>query len=218
MNRCNTCSCAITYKNDVKEHINKLITYSQSIVGVLDTTLSNCKHLDYTEEFKYNPEILDSFTRWYIYNLKSGKMILNPVFDCVSRVGTNSGIVVYRNEQLQVQLWMADPSSDIVEHTHPNVESYEVYFGSQTYFKKEGKLVITEKDIENLESDFDKYRDEILYNCIKISTETKHSGYAGPKGGAFLSIQHWKNNIKPSSVEKDWDGDILGKDHIITSS
>jgi hypothetical protein len=216
---CTLCIRSKQYRDDVKEHIDKLVSYSNSIVEVLNSSIFNCKNN--TEEFKYNsedPNILDSFTRWYINNLKNGKMLLMPIFDSVSRVGTNSGIVVYRNEQLQVQLWMVDPSSNIVEHTHPNVESYEVYFGSQMYFMKEGKLVLSEEDIINLENNFDAYKNKTLYDCIKINTDTKHSGYSGPKGGAFLSIQHWKNGIKPSSVEKDWDGNSLGKDHIITSS
>ena len=32
-------------------------------------------------------------------------------------------------------------------------------------------------------------------------------------GGAFISIQHWLNNVEPNHVSSNWSGDTMGKQH-----
>ena len=48
---------------------------------------------------------------------------------------------------------------------------------------------------------------------LRIKQNELHGGQSSNKGGAFISIQKWLNNIKPSHVSEDWTGDILGNKH-----
>jgi len=174
-------------------------------------------YIEQYKDFTYDindPEILHKFESLYIQRLNGGNIPLQTVFNSVTRIGNNSGVVLYRNGPLQVQLWLADPESKISEHTHPNVDSYEVYFGGQMYFKKDGKLILSESDIYELPD----RKSSVLFSNVFIHTDTQHSGYSGKIGGAFLSIQHWKNGILPSTIDNDWSGDLLDEAHLITSS
>ena len=52
------------------------------------------------------------------------------------------------------------------------------------------------------------------YHTIRVLPESKHDAKAGPKGGCFLSVQHWLNGVKPTSVGNDWVGDSnMGENH-----
>ena len=51
------------------------------------------------------------------------------------------------------------------------------------------------------------------YEVVRVLPESPHSAIAGKKGGSFMSVQHWLNDVKPTSVGNDWQGDTMGKHH-----
>jgi hypothetical protein len=104
-----------------------------------------------------------------------------------------SGLVLFREGQYQVQLFILQPYSIIMPHVHPNVDSYEVFMGGDISFEVDG---VVHNQIEMLE-------------YIRVHPTSLHSGIAGPRGGSFLSVQHWLNGEKPTTVGHDWD-DPLG--------
>ena len=118
------------------------------------------------------------------------------------------GITLYRKKPYQVELFICQPNLNIPEHTHPNVDSYEVFLygmnfthGGQTAISKEQSL----EETNGLPT--------YAYQTIRVRPNDLHGGIASKYGGAFISIQHWLNNIEPSHVSSDWDGNSMGDEH-----
>jgi quercetin dioxygenase-like cupin family protein len=100
--------------------------------------------------------------------------------------GDTSGVVLYRKGQFQVELFIVKPNVEIVQHVHPNVDSYEVH----------------------LTGDIEFYCDGILYNTgvpVRVKPDAWHGGFFGPRGGSFLSVQKWLNGVEPKFVGDDWE-------------
>jgi len=115
---------------------------------------------------------------------------------------------VYKN--FQVQMFVVPPMTVIPEHTHPNVDSYEVYCGGHIMFSHGGKWVKTNEEVQ----ESDEYDLSILRGKkIRVKPNDLHGGCFGPSGGVFLSIQHWINDVTPSCVSKDYDGIALDSEH-----
>ena len=128
---------------------------------------------------------LTEFLEWWLAN----KPICPPNNNAIVQEGDLFGVVVYRKEQFQVELFIGKPNISIVQHIHPNVDSYEVH----------------------LAGNIDFYCDGILYNKgtpVRVKPDAWHGGFFGPEGGSFLSVQKWLNGIKPSFVGNDWKDNI----------
>ena len=128
---------------------------------------------------------LTEFLEWWLEH----KPTCPPAKNAIVQEGDLSGVVLYRKGQFQVELFIVKPNVTIVQHVHPNVDSYEV----------------------NLTGDIDFYCDGVLHTSgkpVRVKTNSWHGGYFGPQGGSFLSIQKWLNGIEPDFVGNDW------KDHI----
>jgi hypothetical protein len=102
-----------------------------------------------------------------------------------------AGIVLFREGQYQVQLFILQPNSIILPHVHPNVDSYELYMGGDLLFEVDG---VVHEQISMFES-------------IRVYPHSVHSGIAGPRGGSFLSVQKWLNGVSPTTVGYDWSDD-----------
>ena len=116
--------------------------------------------------------------------------------------------VVFRQGRFQVQLFCFPAYTVIPEHLHPNVRSYEFYFGGTVSFSKDKKWLVHHCS--------DTYIPRKKRHCY-ISENTWHGGLMGPEGGMFLSIQEWLNGVSPSCVGNDWEGKSCVKDHFIDS-
>ena len=119
-----------------------------------------------------------------------------------------TAVVWYRSGQFQVEMFIVPPNYVIPEHTHPNVESYEMYLGGDISFSHTGRW-ITADDLIKVPG-----TDDPKGGLIKVRTTDSHGGAFGPRGGVFMSIQHWLNGVEPHCVALDYDGVVVGDDHL----
>lgn len=145
-------------------------------------------------------DVLAGFAQWWL-----ASRALNPPPDgFLTRVGCNTGVVLYRQPPFQVQLFLNDPGGEIVDHIHPNVDSFEVYVTGDVFFRLNGKQLLTDEMCR---------QHHPVGQAIRILPTDWHGASIGANGGAFLSIQHWLNGVPPSSVELDWGGPVLDEGH-----
>lgn len=108
--------------------------------------------------------------------------------------------VLYRNDNFQVQLVTVRPNTEIIDHIHPNVDSFEVYLSGEIAFRRNQKKITGKK-----------FWREHNKTCayfgyfIRVNANDWHGATIGNMGGSFLSVQHWKNGTNPSSVHWDWE-------------
>lgn len=154
-------------------------------------------------------DLLEEFVDWYRENCSLLHFVpLNKAVTCVSGAWS---VTQFLEDQFQVQMWVIPPNFIIPEHTHPNVDSFEVYVGGQIMFSHSGRWVVSEDDLkEPAKMGLSKLRGEM----IRVMPDDLHGGCFGPAGGVFLSVQHWLNGVKPSCVSNDYDGIGLDKDHV----
>lgn len=151
---------------------------------------------------------LDQFLAWFLnHGTVLGRV---PLFSAVSKIEGVTRVVWYRDPPFQVELFIAPPGCIIPEHTHPNVDSYEIYIGGQIRFSHSGKFIVPEEDIETpTESGASRRRGYIT----RVRPDDPHGGTFGPGGGVFFSVQHWLNGVDPHSVANDYSGAVMGPDH-----
>jgi hypothetical protein len=152
------------------------------------------------------------FLRWFTRH--HGEITV-PANDAMSFVGGHAGLVIFRRGQFQVQLFTGGPNLNIPDHTHPNVDSYEVFLYGML-FTLEGKS-IAPNEKEMLRGTrvlpWDTSAPLHAYKCIRVLPNNKHGGVVSSKGGAFLSVQQWLNGVKPTCVTTDWDGEHIDAGH-----
>lgn len=167
--------------------------------------MSGLKFYDYNNEVWYDrPYIndeLDEFTNWWL-DIRSFRP---PANDCpLDFNGNLHGVTLYRDGEWQVQLLSIKPNSIIIEHRHPNVDTYEVYFSGQHVLGMNSKVLYTLEDLAKLQ-------DPQLPTPFGFGVATRiappdwHWVKFGEQGGSFLSIQKWLNGVKPTSVGHDWE-------------
>jgi hypothetical protein len=158
---------------------------------------------------------LHDFLTWF---LAQGPVLGKvPVMSAVNNFGQDnqgghvmSGIW-YRNKQFQVELFIVSGPCIIPEHTHPNVDSYEVLLGGQIRFSRDGKWLIPETyQVDVSKNGTSPYRGE----TVRVSHNTPHGGVVGDGGAMFFSVQHWLNGIEPHSVGFDWSGITSSQSHL----
>lgn len=149
---------------------------------------------------------LEAFARWFA----RAPFALPPTpFDAVTRVNKFTLLTLYRHGPFQVQLGICEPGSEITEHTHPDCDTILIYLSGEMYFRKNGLVVIAPEDQRLQDSN-----GICALNgfTIRIGPNDWHGATVGPKGGSFLTVQHWLNG-KPESVEKNWEGAPLDEAH-----
>ena len=171
------------------------------------------------KEFNYDQydgaNLLEWFSIWYVKRAKEEKCLPTRTVqdNCLylppsSHVNNNvvSGLTLYRQRDLQVQLFVLPPGSKIPMHTHPNMDSFEVYIGGDVFLFIDGKEAGDHARLGEFDylEDREEFYDLLFLQHFRITPTSPHGGTIGKKGGAFLSIQHWKNKVEPSSPMDDW--------------
>jgi hypothetical protein len=101
----------------------------------------------------------------------------------------------------------------IPEHTHPNVDSFEVYVGGQVRFSHQGKWLISEEDLTTPTDIGTSIRRGVSW---RVKPSDVHGAMTGPEGGVFMSVQHWLNGVEPHCVAADYSGIVMGDHHLST--
>lgn len=130
----------------------------------------------------------------------------------IRKIEDVTSITWYRSDEFQVQLFATPPNYIIPEHTHPNVDSYEVLLGGDMKFSKHGKWV----EYQDLTFPPEKTHQGLhpaRGGCIRVKPEDLHGGMTGVTGAAFLSVQRWLNGVKPHCVANDYTGITMGENH-----
>jgi quercetin dioxygenase-like cupin family protein len=123
------------------------------------------------------------FKDWWLTN-----RVMNVPEDAIHFYNKVSGLVLYRQDEFQVELFITQPMTSGLSHIHPNVDSFEVYLSGDISFVCQGET-------------FNKNK---LGDSLRIRPDYWHGGDFNENGGAFLSIQKWLNGVKPTSIVTDW--------------
>jgi hypothetical protein len=100
------------------------------------------------------------------------------------------GLVLDRQGQYQLELFIVPPNiKHINEHTHPDVDSFEMHVAGDFEFINNGLSYPTITDGQPL----------YTRQLTKVDSTMPHAGNF-THGGAFFSFQYWKNGVSPSSV------------------
>jgi hypothetical protein len=153
-------------------------------------------------------DLLDEFLINYIMTTNVAGSI--PLHGAVRDVYGIYGVTYYRDDEYQVQMFVVPPNSIIPEHTHPNVDSFEVYLGGQIMFSHRGLWTLDKSVMEEAD---EKGLSKNRLSNIRVKPDDLHGGAFGPAGGVFLSVQRWLNGVEPSCVSLDYDGIALDKAH-----
>jgi len=152
-----------------------------------------------------SPDLTD-FALAFSRNAKSHGYIPSDVV-ATYKIQDVTAVVWFREGAYQVELFIVPPNYIIPEHVHPNVESYEMFLGGDISFSHSGRWVTSDRLIM-LPGSSDKRG-----ALVPIETNDLHGGAFGPRGGVFMSIQKWLNNIPPHSVSGDYTGPVMGEQH-----
>ena len=106
-----------------------------------------------------------------------------------------------RDGQFQVQIFQFESKKHdmyvVPEHTHPNVNSYEIYLTGTIFFSHRGRWIHP----KHPSLSYYKRKNKKRLRCIQVNNDDMHGAVVKPEvGGKFISVQHWLNNVKPSCV------------------
>lgn len=153
---------------------------------------------------------LEMFLNWFLANCPSIGMI--PLHGAVHKIEDVWSVKWFKQGPFQVQLFVVPPNYVIPEHTHPNVDSFEVYLGGQIRFSHSGKWVVPEEAVQvEGEGGLAPFRGY----TIRVKPSDLHGGVFGPSGGVFMSVQMWLNGVEPHCVAADYEGVVMGPDHYV---
>lgn len=112
---------------------------------------------------------------------------------------TVNSVVLYRDGRYQAELFMNAQSGIFPEHAHPNVNSIEVMLAGRIEFTVRGRPAFpTEVFARN-----DLSTQGMM---IGVGAGVPHGAIVRDGGGAFLSLQQWREGVPVTSVGLDWDG------------
>jgi hypothetical protein len=161
---------------------------------------------------KFYPEEDTTLIQYLDWFLEHGTAIPQmPTEDGIVFIGNGPGVVLHRQGQFQSQLFFTEPNTELPEHIHPNVDSYELHVGGDVDF-------IVNDDEHAIP--FNHLKDErdgisrFWAQGIHVPAGCRHHVKVGPEGGLFISVQHWLNDIKPTSVDFDWEGPVMDERHL----
>jgi quercetin dioxygenase-like cupin family protein len=109
-----------------------------------------------------------------------------------------SSVVLYRAGRYQAELFMGTSAGVFPDHSHPNVDSIEVMLAGQIDFRVRGRSVFPREVFENKLS--------TQGMMVGVAAGATHGAIVHDGGGAFISLQKWRDGVPITSVGLDWDG------------
>lgn len=151
---------------------------------------------------------LEEFAEWY---KNQGFPIRPPFEDPVYTTDISYSYVLYREGQYQAELYLVRPNTSSPEHSHPGVENIIMVWGGDVSFSQEGKYTDLSEHYQEANS---QGTNKLFGMCgPNLNGTATHALYAGAKGGAFLSLEKWPEDRKPSSVTIHWQGEPVDAEH-----
>lgn len=144
---------------------------------------------------------------------RQGINVPPSIYEGVVKVGPFMGLTLYRRGQLQVQIWLCPPGSEIPDHSHPNVDQIQIYVCGDMLFRINGKITFQSTDGDASVPVWGSPIPNAHGAMGRVNSTDTHGATIGPAGGSFLNIQLWKNGVEPRSVETDWVGDPVDEAH-----
>jgi len=136
---------------------------------------------------------VEEFAAWY----KQNKFPMRPpIEDPVYVTEISMSYVLFREGQYQAELYLVKPNTGSPEHSHPGVENIIMILGGDIGTTKDN---ITQGIFGN--------------QGPTIKDKGTHALHTGNKGGAFLSIEKWREGSIPNSVTINWKGETCGEEH-----
>lgn len=129
-------------------------------------------------------DVLEEFLQWWL----ATRPFNTPQENALIHTEDTFGVVLYRQDQFQVELFNVKPNSEIPRHIHPNVDSYEVYMGGDIEFSRNEEI----------------FNPSNIGDYIRVKPGDWHGGKFGPRGCCFLSVQIWLRDVAPKFVGDDW--------------
>lgn len=121
-------------------------------------------------------------------------------------------LILYREQNFQVELYICKANTQSPMHTHPNVESITMYLAGDLAFAKDGNFV----DLSQFQKAKENGAHMLLGKTAEVNDGTQaHALKIGSTGGAFLVFEHWKEG-DPTSVTTHWEGELVGEMHAKT--
>lgn len=151
---------------------------------------------------------VEEFAEWYE---SADFPIRPPQNNAIFKTNNACALVLYREGQFQVELYIVDPNSITPEHRHPGVESIIMYLSG------EGSTTINEVQPADPRPFFNMLNSNgtsILFKQkLRLDSNDSHGLVCYDKGFAFFSIEKWPDGITPTSVAAHWDGETTGDIH-----
>jgi hypothetical protein len=151
---------------------------------------------------------VEEFVEWYEAN---NSPIRPPQHNAIFRTNNASALVLYREGQFQVELYIGDANCVTPEHKHPGIESILVYLSG------EGSTTVNEQEVADPKPYFDKINSDgtsILFKQrVRVDPKDSHGLITYSKGFAFYSFEKWPDGVTPSSVTCHWEGETTGEIH-----
>jgi hypothetical protein len=123
-----------------------------------------------------------------------------PRQDAIHNYDSIVGIVLYRKDQYQVELFIVPYSpSSFTLHCHPDVDTYEFPLTGDNALYLDGELMFTTEQVRQW------LQGQLRSQPVHIAPDMWHCGH-GATPYAFLSIQHWLHGVQPTSVGLNWQG------------
>jgi len=141
--------------------------------------------------------LLEWFSIWYIKRAKKEKCLPTRTIqdNCLhlppsSHANSNavSGITLYRQRDLQVQLFVLPPDSEIPTHTHPNMDSFEVYIGGDVFLFIDGEEAGDHAKLESFDylEDKEEFYDLLFLQHFRVKPASPHGGGNREEGRGFF--------------------------------
>ena len=154
---------------------------------------------------------LEEYCYWFLTSSNPVGWI--PFENPVWKVEDVTSVLMHRQGQFQTQMFIVPPHTIIPEHTHPNVDSFEIYGGGEINFSHSGKLVSFSHECA-VDPDSPMGLAKLHRQFIRVKPNDIHGGFFGANGGVFFSVQRWLNDIKPHCVASDYIGKTMGPHHL----
>jgi hypothetical protein len=179
--------------------------YNPVLPGVLDRVVEECLA---------STDPLLAFTAYYTTFIQ-GAYPFTLHWGVLEFDGGMSNIL-FRLGPFQVQQYLFRPGFKIKTHSHPNVDTFELYIcGVMDLLLDHGDGCMVNHINHDFTGPTHGGTSGSQGALLRIRPGQRHGGYVYPTcseeggttaGASFISIQHWLNS-KPTSVHLDWIGD-----------